>query len=127
MKKKMISIMIVSVLVLSTAIVAFAGGSGSYSSTYSMTGGVYSRQMDVGTNPSFTAKLKPTQSVPTNLTVYLEKKTSTGWSSLISKDVSSSSNSTTTFTNNNSGIYRFYFRNWSGQLAKGNVDISWKW
>ncbi|WP_143402874.1 hypothetical protein [Garciella nitratireducens] len=43
----------------------FAGvvyaGSGSYSSTYSMTGGVYSRQMDTGDNPKFTVSVRPTK------------------------------------------------------------------
>lgn len=128
MKNKIIKniakvILCMSILIGSTNI-AFAASS-TYSSTYDMTGGVF-------TSRTFTysqylkTTISPSQGSPgSDMYIYLAKKTSSGWSI---KDevgtVDSAEGGTVTY--NGSGTNGIYLRNYNGAQWIGSVSINWK-
>lgn len=103
--------------------------SGSYSTTYNMTGGVYSSQNWNATNMS-TFKIKTTPTVGYDhieIVQYLERKTFAGWTDVNNANVPSKKSSSSSLTGDKSGEYRIYFRNYSGVQIKGNFSISYSW
>lgn len=108
-------------------------GSGSYNSTYSMTGGVYSRTMDVGANPNFVINVRPTEwpSSSSTMTLFLQQKHWYGWGSAggsqTSRTVSARYSSTTTLRGLDDDLYRVYMRNYTGLPMRGNVSFNWSW
>lgn len=126
-KKLKAHLSLICVLLVLTVGFVYAG-SGSYNSTYDMTGGVYSRTMSVGSNPSFTCNLYPAQGVyDAIIRVFLEYKEWYGYTSVASNDVSSTSSSSSNFTKSDSGTYRFYLRNYTGLQMTGDCSFSWQW
>ena len=113
---------------------AFAA-SGKYSTTYSMTGGVESKRLDVGTNPTFTVAVNPSSGVwldakkTKQATIELQLKMDVVGLDPI-KDVTtvpSVTGGNKTLTNPSKGNYYIYYRNYTGLLMEGNTSISWKY
>ncbi len=128
MKKALIILFTLTLIVLSTVVVFAA--SGSYNSSYDMTGGVYSQDILIdGNNGKIVVNLIPTKGYNDhNIDVYLQKKGLLGvWSGVTGNNVSSVYNSTSTFSNLEKGTYRIYLRNWSGQQMTGKSTISWSY
>lgn len=123
----------VGVAIGTTAIVLGAtslvyAASGTYNSTYSMTGGVYSQVWNASAKPTFTVSLYPDIGVANaNITIYLERDNWNGWGVVTSKSVSSTSGSTSTLYGQESGEHRIYLRNYSGKLMQGDVTIKYSW
>lgn len=130
--KKSFVIISVFMLFILFAVAVYAG-SGSYSSTYSMYGGVHSRQMDVGSNPSFTVSITPTvwPSDANTITLYLQQQYLLGWgdaSGSVTKKAASCKNpGTYTLLGKDDAVYRIYLRNYTGELMKGKVSFRWSW
>lgn len=128
MNKKIIKniakiILCMSILIGSTNIVFAA--SNTYSSTYDMTGGVF-------TSKSFTyskyisTTISPSQgSSGSNMYIYLTKKTSSGWT--IKDEVGTvDSVEGGTVSYDGSGTNGIYLRNYNGARWFGSVSIKWK-
>lgn len=121
-----------SVFVFSSTVIAFAS-SGGYSSTYDMTGGVYSNNISLGgDNASITVNISPTLGTyDCNMGIYVDKSYWYGWASpgtgTSSASVSSVVSSSTTFGLFTSGTYRVYLRDWAGTRWTGNCSFSWSW
>lgn len=102
------------------AIPVFAGGS--YSSTYEMTGGVFSDWIDA--DSYITTHVDPWQGTSdANMGIILAQHHWYGWDG-DEEFVSSTSPSTTTF--DCSGRYKIWLRNYTGQTWSGSVDFSWE-
>lgn len=106
--------------------------SGTYKSTYDMTGGVYSSTTwKCSSGPSFKVTISPTyfeiDDAHVNMTVYLEKKEIYGWNPVDQGDVTLLKGGTVNLSGNSSGTYRLYFRNWSGFQAKGKINVSYSY
>jgi hypothetical protein len=131
--KKALAICTVSSMLLTCGTVFAANGK--YSTTYSMTGGVESKRLDVGSNPTFTVVVNPTKGiwVDTKKTkqanIELQLKMDVFGLDPI-KDVSivpSVTGGNKTLTNKTKGNYYIYYRNYTGLLMEGKTTISWKY
>ncbi|PEL13498.1 hypothetical protein [Bacillus sp. AFS017336] len=112
---------------------AFAA-SGTYTSTYSMKGGVESKRFDVGKKPTFVVSVTPTQGV----WLYPEHKKEASIELILKKDVfgidpeydtsnvSSVTGGKRTLTNETDGKYYIYYRNYTDERMEGKTNISWK-
>ena len=120
------SICIVAVL-FSSSISVYAAIDRVYYSSYSMTGGVRTKQFNTsgegGSKSYVTTELYPTRDVQNaNITVFLEKSNGSVYGS---KSVSSRDDSVTTWTNLPKGGYKVYLRNYSGLLMEGKCTFRW--
>lgn len=102
--------------------------SGTYESTYSMDGGVYTRQNWTTTAaPTFRVTIEPTSfdghDSKVGMGIYLEKKELFGWSTVDEDRVTLMAGGTVTLKGSAAGTYRIYLRNWSGFWATGKVKI----
>ena len=106
--------------------------SGSYSTTYNMTGGVYTRQSWVTTAaPTFNITIEPESfagaSTEVEMGIFLEKKSSIGWSVVDEARVTLVDGGSVTLSGESAGTYRLYFRNWSGFKATGNIYVTYSY
>ncbi len=99
-----------------------ASAAGSYSSSYSMTGGVFSKAITA--TKSITTTVVPGQGTSgVQMGIIRAKKEWYGWDGPI-QYVSSTAGGTVTFSC--SGTYYIWLRNFAGSLWYGNVTFSWK-
>lgn len=125
-KKTFSAFMFATMVFLATSMVYAA--SGSYTSTYQFSGGLYSKSIDVGANSSFVVETWPTKGNPgSTMDLYLQRSTTFGW-----KEVSKSYNSSTDHDiahlyGVDSGLHRIYFRQYTGITFTGDVKISWSY
>lgn len=96
-------------------------------STYSVTGGVRTKQFNTsgegGKKSYVSAKLNPTRSIENaNITMFLEKLNGNVYGS---KAVNSSANSVSIWTGLPKGGYKVYLRNYSGLLMEGKCTFRW--
>lgn len=120
MRRRM-SIYLLSVILFVGVIGTTVFASGSYSSTYDMTGGVFSS--DITANSYITTTITPTQGTPDcNMGIILATKYWYGWDGPI-QYVSSTAGGTV--THNCSGTYKIWLRNFAGTRWTGAVDFSW--
>ena len=106
--------------------------SGTYESTYDMTGGIYTRQSwNVTSAPTFKVTISPTyfggNDKKVEMSVFLEKKELFGWSTAAEGRVTVMGGGTVTLRGASSGTYRIYLRNWSGWSTKGKVKITYSY
>ncbi|MDG4658439.1 hypothetical protein P6P90_16100 [Ectobacillus antri] len=106
--------------ILLPSVVAFAG---SFSSTYWMTGGLFTRYFSVSSSATVTVKTYPTQGVNgQTMTIYLENANG---------NVEDSSwnysyvNDSCTLDPTTSGNHRLYLRNFTGQVMSGSIVVSY--
>lgn len=119
MKKKVLGICVAVTVMISTTIMAFA--SGSYSTTYDMTGGVFSKWIQPTSECKVT--INPTKGTSNcDMGVVWAKKTWFGWDGDV-KNVSSVSSSTVTFKS--SEKRKVWLRNYAGTQWTGAVTFSW--
>ncbi|MFF2878504.1 hypothetical protein ACFVR2_19510 [Gottfriedia sp. NPDC057991] len=131
--KKALAISTVSSMLLICG-TAFAAN-GKYSTTYSMTGGVESKRLDVGSNPSFTVAVNPTKGIwvdtkktkQANIELQF-KMDAFGLDPIIDvTNVPSVTGGNKIFTNKTKGKYYIYYRNYTGLQMEGKTSISWKY
>lgn len=106
--------------------------SGTYESTYSMDGGVYTRQNWTTTAaPTFRVTIEPTSfdghDSKVAMGIFLEKKELFGWSTVDEDRVTLMAGGTVTLKGSAAGTYRIYLRNWSGFWATGKVKINFSY
>ena len=106
--------------------------SGTYSTTYDMTGGVYTQQSWNATSaPTFKVKVTPTSyegEAGVGMGIYLQKKNFFGgWDNVAEDSVRLERGGTVTLKGNSAGTYRLYFRNWSGFRATGSIVITYSY
>ncbi|KSU88894.1 hypothetical protein A2U94_15075 [Bacillus sp. VT 712] len=127
-KKILSSIVIIFAILIPGSYVL--AGSSSYTSTYSMTGGVFGRWIKADSTPTATVKLNPSSGVnDAKITIFLQKKYKTSYTDVAKKAVSSTVGSSTELTKDKSGSgeYRIYLRNYSGLPMRGSVSIKLTW
>lgn len=99
---------------------AYAGGS--YSSTYDMTGGVFSD--DITASEYITTSIVPRDGMlEGSIGVILATKYWYGWDGPV-KNVNSATGGTVTHSCN--GTYKIWLRNFTTMRVTGNVTFSWK-
>jgi hypothetical protein len=127
--KKFLFTAIVSVfaLVSSTALVFAA--SGTYNTTYDMTGGVYSATTWTPTgNSTWKFQISPIIGVSgAGMTIYIEKSGFFGWSTVDSANISSTLYSDSTLYSSSTSTHRFYLRDWSGFQNTGYITLKYSW
>lgn len=106
--------------------------SGTYKSTYDMTGGIYTRQSwEVSSAPTFKVTISPTYFAGSDdrveMGVFLERKELFGWSTAAEGRVTVMKGGTVTLRGASAGTYRIYLRNWSGFSTKGNISITYSY
>ncbi|WP_336993078.1 hypothetical protein [Bacillus toyonensis] len=122
-KKKILGSLLIGCLALPTAAMA-----ASYSSTYDMTGGVYSSDISMAANRNVTVKTTPRVNDAgsgAKIFLLLEENTwygyaerGTSWNSASNVDTS------TEMKTKSAGKYRVYLRNKTGMRMAGSVYIS---
>lgn len=106
--------------------------SGTYSTDYDMTGGVYSAQSwACDATPTFNVTITPTSfagaSNEVKMGIKLQKKGTLGYSDVDEDYVTLKYGGTVTVKGNGSGTYRLYFRNYSGFKATGSIYVSFSY
>lgn len=110
--------------------------SGSYETTFSIKGGVYTKQSwNVSKTPTFSATITTNEfegadlGLDTSYTVYLEKKGTLGYAPIDEGDIAIEEGYTDTVTleGDGKGTYRIYVRNWSGFEASGNLNVKFNY
>ncbi|WP_273127778.1 hypothetical protein [Bacillus weihaiensis] len=125
--KKSLGVLAFGATILASTSLVYAA-SGEYESTYNMTGGVYSKYFDVGSDPTFTVYVYPEIGVEgSNISLYLERKTTFGHAGVDSGSVSSTVNDSEKLYGDNDAQYRIYYRNWTGHQMKGDTTIKWSY
>ena len=120
MKKKLYLTLIFAIIL--TFISVLTVSANSYSSTYNMTGGVFSR--DITARSSITTHITPTQgTMNASMGIIRATKYWYGWDGPI-KYVNSQSGGSVTHEAN--GTYKIWLRNFAGHRWTGHVTISWR-
>lgn len=107
--------------------------SGTYSSTYDMTGGIYTKQSwQTSSTPTFEVSITPKtykcpEGVSPELTIYLEKKSLLGWKTADKDNVSLKEGGEVTLTGDGKGTYRLYIYNGSKYETTGDIYISYSY
>lgn len=126
--KKTLTAIAIIFAVLIPGSYALASGSSEYDSTYSMTGGVFGKWITTGASPTATVILTPsTGDSAATITVFIQKKTDSGYTDVASKAVSSTKSSTSKFSLSKKGTYRVYLRDYAGQKMSGDITVKFKW
>lgn len=129
--KKFITIFAVCIIFVFSAVSVFAE-SGTYNTTYDMTGGVYTkRTWDATSIPTFKvsnsqctvdyADLDPT------IYVQLERKGLLGYTVVSDGELSGKYGGKCTLKGDKAGTYRIYFRQLSGYRITGKLSIDYSW
>ncbi|CAM3068983.1 hypothetical protein PASE110613_15220 [Paenibacillus sediminis] len=128
LKKRIISSVVAIGTLISLTPFVFAA-SGTYNTSYDMTGGVYSKSTWSPSGPSsFEFLMSPTIGVSgANIGIYLQKSGILGYSDVDSTQVSSTSFSDSTLHGSSAGTYRFYLRDWSGFQNTGDLTMKYSW
>jgi hypothetical protein len=126
---KNIVVSTLAVVALFAATVLVFAQSGTYNTSYDMTGGVYTQQTwNASATPTFVVETTPSVGVEgAIIREFLQKNATFGWSDVASKDVSSQNYAKATLVGSDKGEYRIYFRNYSGFQMKGSIKISYSW
>lgn len=123
--KNFLRALLCSILILASSSVAYAATS-SYSSTYDMTGGVFSAQTFTVTK-SITVDTYPTKGISgQDIWVYTGlHNILIGWyADAKIGEVSSTVNDSVTYST--PGTYKIYLRNWTGLQMTGGVRFTWR-
>ena len=129
MFRKILAFSFLAVVLFSSVLTAFAA-SGTYESTYSLTGGLNSRTFDASATPKFVVTTYPSKGLKgTTMTLYLKKQGFFGDSDIDSGTVSSTEVDSVTLYKSGSGSGKYYirFRNFTGTLFEGKVKIDYSW
>lgn len=122
MKKKTLFTILLLVVMCICITTSTAYAAGSYSSTYNMTGGVFSK--DITASQYITTTLTPSQGSPgAVIGVILATKHWYGWDGPV-KDVDSAAGGSVTHYCN--GTYKIWLRNFTTIRVYGNVSFDWK-
>lgn len=128
MKKKYFKLFLLMIVLLFVPYFEVLAESGSYNSTYYMTGGLYSaRTWDATDTPTFTVTTSNCYAqVPSVIYVMLQRKTLTGWNTTDNDEIDSSGGSCS-LDGDGSGKYRIYLRQLTGYVMSGDINFSWTW
>ena len=112
-----------------TLMVYAASESGSYTSTYDMTGGVYSaRNWEATATPTFIVSNWDCYSVyDGTIYVMLEKKSLLGWNTKDDSTLNARTSGNCSLIGDGSGKYRIYLRQNTGYQMTGRIEFKWSW
>ncbi|MGG3894187.1 hypothetical protein [Geobacillus stearothermophilus] len=129
MLRKSLAYCFLAAVLVSSVSTALAA-SGTYESTYSLTGGLNSRTFDASATPKFVVTTSPTKGLErSTMTLYLRKQGVFGDTDIDSGTVSSTKVDSETLYKSGSGSGQYYirFRNLTGVLFEGKVKIDYSW
>lgn len=123
MKRKFLSGLLLAFLVLPTMAAA-----ASYSSTYDMTGGVFSSYINMGAKRTVTVTTTPTINEAgsgAKIYLYLQKQTWYGYDDVANSwNYAGTPDTSKEMVTGDAGQYRVYLRNYTGLRMAGYVSIS---
>ncbi|MCM1325707.1 MAG: hypothetical protein NC094_11005 [Bacteroidales bacterium] len=127
--KKLFNMILLNLLLVITPTMLVYAESGSYESTYDMTGGLYSaRTWDATATPTFTVSTSNCYSVyEGTIYVMLEKKKLLGWSTKDDDELDARTSGSCTLVGDGAGTYRIYIRQLTGFQMTGDITIEWVW
>lgn len=127
--KKRIVVTLATVLCLFAIPMSVFAASGSYSSTYNMTGGLYVKQTwDAKNTPTFKVSNSNGYSVVDGeIYVMLQKKGLLGYSTKSDGTLPARKGGSCTLKGDGSGNYRIYLRQLTGDRMTGDITVSWSW
>lgn len=121
----------VEIIISEDGMLSRASGSGTYSTTYDMTGGVFTKQTwNCSSAPTFIVKVIPKTfagDMDSNMSIYLERKSGLVWTGADAAETSIVSPGSVTLKGSQAGNYRLYFRSWTGYRATGDIEISYSY
>lgn len=104
---------------------------GTHSTTYDMTGGVFTKQTwNCSNAPTFVVRVIPKTfdgNMDSDMSIYLERKSGLMWTGADAADTSMVYPGRVTLKGSQAGNYRLYFRNWTGFRATGDIEISYSY
>ena len=124
MMKKIIAFLVIAIMLVPTVALA---GTGTYNSTYSFTGGLYSKTIAMNKNRNVKVTTTPDKNNSPDankMNIYLQRKGFWGWGTVSSSWNNAKKQDTCNLYTTDEGSYRIYFQAApSGYRYSGSVKI----